>query len=185
MSYYDKITNTMSNPEGGMMNRSVNAEAVEDIKDYSNPAIRTMLEETQVMVPGDPITPEDYEATKSRAMVLAREKSYPISAEALLTIAFIERKKLVEGFGAEEFHRLSNEAIRNYVWADKQIRLTDEDIDMYRKSDLEPGKWTEARDVAAEGADAGYAAVNENDAVIAQAESPEEAMRRAQDESRR
>lgn len=163
----------------------VNAEAIEDIRDYANPAIRTMLEEAGAVIPGDPITPEDYEATKSRAMVLAREKNIPASAETLLLKAFIERKEHVKGTGEEIRQRLTDEAMRKYVYADTDERLTDEEIAMYRKSDLEPGEWIRERNAATEGAGGGYAVANEKDDVVAQAQSPEEAMRRAQDESGR
>jgi len=175
----------MSNPEGGMMNRSVNAEAIEDIRDYANPAIRTMLEEAEIVKPGDAITPEDYESTKSHATILARENNFPASAEALLQAAFVHRKMLVEGLGDEAIKNLPDGALRNVIYVESGHKMTDEEIGMYRMSPLGFEDWLRERAAAKGETGEAYAAVNEKDDVVAQAQSPEEAMRRAQDENGR
>lgn len=171
-------------PEG-IPGASVNEKAVEEIKDYDNPTIQELLESSEVIQPDDEITADDYEATRSRATVLARESKAPASTEALLLAAFMDRKKLVEGLGDEAIRNLPDEALRSVVYVDTGHKLTDEEIHMFRKSSLGLEEWTQERFAAKRETSDGYVAVNEEDAVIARGHTSPEAMRRAQDESGR
>ena len=165
--------------------RPINAEAIEDIRDYENPAIRVLLEEEGVVESGDVINPEDYETTRSRAMVLARENKRPASAKALLLNAFTERKMLIEDLGDETIKSLPSDALRSFVYVSKGYEMTDEEMTMYRNSPEVLDVWIQGRTAAKKGAGETYVAVNEEDVVVAQAPSSQEALRRAQNENGR
>ena len=154
-----------------------NAETVEDIKDYDNATIRAIVEKAGYVQSGDAITPEDYEAIKTRATVLAQEKRISASAEELLLAAFIDRRKVT---GNAPLEHPTRDALRNYVRAETGITLTDAELDMYEKSALEPEEWTERRHAAQKEVNDIYVAVDNTNNVVEQGGSHREALINAQ-----
>lgn len=169
------------NTSEGRPNALVNKESIEDIQDYDNTAIREMLEQAGMIQTGDLVTADDYEATKNRALFLAKESKSPTSAEALLMAAFADRIKLTEKLGDEGIKNISNDALRNLMYVDTGYKATDEDLDMLRKSPLSFDKWVQERAAAKQKAAGEFdVAVNEEE-VIARGTSSREAARRGLD----
>lgn len=165
-----------------MAGRSINAKAIEEIRDYDNAAIRAMLERAGVAQQGDVITLDDYEATRSRAAVLAKESKNPASAEALLFAAFTDRMKLVERLGDEAIKNIPNEALRSIVYVDTGYKPSDEELKMLRGSPLGFKEWEKERAASKKGSREFDVAVDEEGSVVARGISPEDAMRHARDE---
>ena len=172
----------MTNPEGAMAGRPINAKAIEEIRDYDNVAIRAMLEGAGIVQQGDVITLDDYEATRSRAAVLAKESKNPASTEALLFAAFTDRMKLIKRLGDEAIKNIPNEALRSIMYVDTGYKPSDEELEMLRRSPLGLKEWEMERAASKERGREFDVAVDEKDAVVARGISPEEAMRRARDE---
>lgn len=172
----------MTNHESGTIGRSINAKAIEEIRDYDNAAIRAMLEQAGVVQHGDVITLDDYEATRSRAAMLAKESKNPASTEALLFAAFTDRMKLVERLGDEAIKNIPNEALRSIVYVDTGYKPSDEELEMLRRSPLSFKEWERGRASSKEESREFDVAVNEEGAVVARGISPEDAMRHARDE---
>ncbi len=172
----------MINPESGMMSRSINAKAIEEIRDYDNVAIRAMLEGAGIVQQGDVITIDDYEATRSRAAVLAKESKNLASAEALLFAAFTDRMKLVERLGDEAIKNIPNETLRSIMYVDTGYKPSDEELEMLRRSPLGLKEWERERAASKEGSREFDVVVDEEGAVVARGISPKEAMRHARDE---
>lgn len=172
----------MNNPEGAMAGRSTNAKAIEEIRNYDNVAIRAMLERAGVVQQGDVITLDDYEATRSRAAMLAKESKNPASTEAFFFAAFTDRMKLVERLGDEAIKNIPNEALRSIVYVDTGYKPSDEELEMLRRSPLGLEQWVQGRTVAQEKTGEFDVAADAEGVVISRAGSPQEAMRRARDE---
>jgi len=167
----------------GIPRESINAETIEDIRDYNDAAIRLMLEEADAIQPGDSVTPDDYEATRSRAVFLAQHRDVPISVRALLSAAFIDRKRHLDQFNDDAVKGMPNDILRAYIYAETGINLDDPSLEMLRGSDLGLEEWVQKRSVVQENPIGEFdVAVNKEDTVIARGASPEEALRRAQGE---
>lgn len=161
---------------------SSNEKAVEEIRDYDNTAIRKMLEEADAIQPGDTVTPDDYEATRNRAVFLAQHRDTPISVGALLSAAFIDRKRHLDQFSDDAVKRMPNDILRAYIYAETGINLDDPSLEMLRGSELGLEEWVQKRSVVQENPAGEFdVAVNKEDVVIARGASPEEALRRAQE----
>ncbi len=170
------------NTSEGRPNTSINGPAIEEIQDYENATIRSMLEEAGIVKPGDAISADDYEATKSHAIVLAREIKFSASAEALLLASFSDRMRFVEQLSDETIKNIPDEALRKIMYIKTGYKLSNEELVGLRRGDFNLEEWTEERSVAKNKIGGEFdVAVNE-DAVIARGTSPEEAMRNARKE---
>ena len=167
------------------MQRSVNAEAVEEIRDYDTAAIREILESADVVRQGEAITADDYEAILSRAEVLAADSKESVSAKALLSAAYIDRMKFLERLSDQTIKEMPGIALQAYIYAETGTYLDEESIEGLRQSDLDIESWLQGR-AEAQRNKAGdtTVAVDEQGAVLARGATPEEAMLRAQEENR-
>jgi len=160
---------------------AVAVQVVEEINDYENAEIRDMLASAGMVVEGDAITPEDYEAIKSRAKYLAEKAKAPISAKSLLFGAFVDRMEHVGKFGWERMKDVSDDAIKGVVRAWGEGDLDDEDIRLFRSSRLPISEWMEKRASAKEQIKDSVVAIDANENVVTSAETPEAALLRAQE----
>ncbi len=170
----------MITPEGRPV-AFINKEAIEDIQDYDNVAIREMLEHASMLKTGDVVAAEDYEATKTRALLLARESKSPASAEAFLVAAFTDRMKLIEKLGDEGIKNISNDALRSLMYVDTGYKATDEELEMLRKSPLSFDKWVQERTAAKQEIAGEFDVAVNAEEVIARGASPKEAARKGLD----
>lgn len=172
----------MTNPESGMTGRPINAKVIEEIRDYDNVAIRAMLTGAGIVQQGDVITPDDYEATRSRAAVLAKESKNIASTEELLFAAFVDRMTLVERLGDEAIKNIPNETLRSIMYVDTGYKPSDEELEMLRRSPFGLKEWEKKRATSKGGNEEFDVAVDEEGTVVARGISPKEAMRHARDE---
>lgn len=153
---------------------------IEELQDYDNASLREMLEAAEIIKPGDLVTSEDFDAVKSRALVLAKESQVPVSAEALIYAAFTDRMKLIEKLGDAAIKGMSDEALRGMLYVSTQEMPTDEELTLLRNSPLSVEEWIRER-ASLKGKNADFAVAVEDDAVIARGSSSEEALRKGQD----
>lgn len=164
---------------------SASEATVEELRDLDNASIRGILEGLEVAKQGDAITADDYEAIRSRVAVLVKERDVPVSTNALLSAAYIDRMKHVEQLSDESIKAMPSDTIRGYIYAETGIDLNHESIEGFRKSNLDLKNWVQGWAAAQEKPAKDFdVAVNEEGAVIARGSTREEALRAAQDKSR-
>jgi len=160
---------------------AVGVQVVEEINDYENAEIRDMLADAGMVVDGDAITPEDYEAIKSRAKYLAEKATAPISTKSLLFGAFVDRMEHVGKSGVERLKDVSDDVIKCVVRAWGEGDLDDEEISLFRSSRLPISEWMEKRASAKGQIKDIVVVIDANENVIKSAETPEVALLRAQE----
>lgn len=154
---------------------------IEEINDYENTEIHQMLEEAGMAKGGYEITADDYEATKTRAVVLAKEANEPISAQSLLLGAFADRMIHTGKIGEQELKSMSDDAIRSIMYAREGYLLDDEELGMVRSSPLPLKEWSKERESIKEQLRGGFdVAVDGTETVVASGDTPKEALREAQ-----
>ncbi len=153
---------------------------IEEIKDYDNLALRGMFDEAGLSQEGTVITSEDYDAIRSRAIYLAGENR-PASAQTLLFTAFNDRLKVLDRLGEEAFRNISKEAFKAIFYEETGELLTDEEIEQFHRTTESYEEWKKKR-MEMKGAVKNFSVAVEDDSVIGRGASPEEALRRAQEE---
>lgn len=155
---------------------------IEDIQDYDNLALRAMFEKEGMVQIGYVITPDDYEATKTRAQVLAEGIKGRVSVETLLLTAFADRMRTLSKIGDEAIKALPDEVLRNLLSIDTGYTPTDDELKLLRGSPLGLKEWEKER-LEVKGKIQDFdVAVDDKDDVIAAGASPRKAVRRAQDD---
>ena len=168
------------NTHEGMSRASVSEGIAEEIQDFDNLALRGMFEKAGLVAPGDEISANDYEATRSRAVVLAKESGTTVSPESLLIAAFVDRMRLVGQLGDAVIKQIPDEALRSIVFVDTGYRPTDEELALLRQSPLSLEQWEQGR-TAAKGSVNAFDVAVDGDSVVAHGASPEDALRRGQE----
>lgn len=161
--------------------------AVEEIRDYENNDIREILTSSGIVSDGDAITPEDYQAMRARAEVLAsraEEKNAPISAKALLLGAYADRMKNIGRLTEKAIKEMPNDIIRAIMYARTGgYKPSDEEIELIRNSPFDVGgEWVDEREKSKMGVADYNVAVDENETVVGAGRTPDEAVRSAQEE---
>lgn len=175
----------MTNSEARPHTPTVNAEKIPEIQEWENKDIRDLLAENGLAEDGFVITPEDYEATKDRAEVLAQTIKVPASLEALILTAFVDRMRNAERIGDDVLKRMPDEALRSVIYVDTGLKPSDEELQQLRATPLSFQEWERGRVIAREGVPTDvHVAVNKEDSVVGRGESPEEALRRAKEEEK-
>lgn len=172
----------MNNLEGFIQNAVKRNPIIEEINDYENAEIREILVDASVVGGGDEITGADYQAIKTRAEFLANKAENPISAKALLLGAYADRMEYLGKITEDDLKKLPSEAVRAIMYARTGYDLSDEEIVMARDSSLAlDEEYAEQRKSSKEGVTDFNVAVNKTGTVLASGETPEEALRHAQD----
>ncbi len=120
--------------------------SVDEIKDYQNSDILEMLMEAGVAHEGDDITESDLEATKARAIFLAKENTLPV--ETLFVKGYIDRKESLGHAMDADLRNLSYEMINELVsieLREKGEYFSETDIELWRKSNLPIIQWAKER----------------------------------------
>jgi predicted amino acid racemase len=155
--------------------------AVEEINELENAEIRGILTAENVVNEGDVITSEDFDAVRARAAYLAGNVSAPVSSMALILNAYVDRMEHMGKIGDAQMKGMSDEAIQAVHYVRKGYRLTEAEIGIVRKSNVPFSEWIQTRTSLKEGLKDGHVVVDETDNVIAFGETPEEALRNAQE----
>lgn len=160
--------------------------AVEEIRDYENNDIREILTSSGIVSDGDAITPEDYQAIRTRAEVLASnadEKKVSISAKALLLGAYADRMKNIGRLAEEDIKNMPYDVVRAIMYArTAKYKPSDEEIDLLRNSPLAVNnEWGDQREKSKMGVADYNVAVDKNETVVGSGGTPEEAVRSAQE----
>ncbi len=124
----------------------VNREGLEDLNDYSAQEIRELFTTNDLVQEGDTITPDDYEAIKRRAKILLGGQD-PLSAVAAVLTAGVERLNLMERIGMETLKQMSVEPLRAVFYAETKIMFTNEEINLFKESELPLDEWLQKRSV--------------------------------------
>lgn len=171
----------MTTPERGLQ-RHENDAVVKEIKDYENTDIRELLGEVGIVETGDEIMLEDYKAIQGRAVVL-REGGREVTARAALIAGFIDRKKHLHQLSDDAIKSMPKEVLGGYIYAETGVNLDDESLEGLRRSDLGLEEWVEKWTALRQNGTKEFSvAVDKGDSVISRGTSPEEALRRAQEE---
>jgi len=171
---------TAHEAEAGM-----NANVIEEIDDFNDNDIRDLLERAEAVPSSYEVTPDDCTAARSRAVVLAKEKNYPASAEALIIKAYLDRKMLILNLGIEATKKLPTKALQNFIYVDTGYKVPDEEVEMYRKSVLDPAQWVAERRAAKGAASSGYVTADTEGTIVAQASTAAESTRQGLDQTGR
>jgi hypothetical protein len=166
----------------GSSNESEQQRLVRDIREWENNDIRELMTNLGLIGAGDEITSEDYEATKNRAEVLMKEARGAGSVEDFLVPAFIDRMEIVSKISHEDIHNLSDDMLRRLVFIESGLSMTEEEIELCRKSDLGLSDWAKKRAMIAQKGKTSrdFITVDENkDTVLAMGNSREQAARAA------
>lgn len=155
--------------------------AVEEINELGNAELRDMLTGEGVVKQGEIITPEDFDAVRNRATYLAGNADIPVSSKSLILGAYVDRMEHIGKIGDEQLKAMSDEAIQSVYYVRNGYRLTDQEINMLRSSDVPFSEWISKRVSVKEGVKDGYVAIDKSENVVAVGETSEEALRHAQE----
>ena len=160
----------------------INKAAIDDLSELDSLSIRELLQNVGALNAGDVVAPEDLEAIKGRALVLARESDKPTSVKAFVVSAFVDRMKLAQNMVDEQIKNLPDEVLMSVVYTKTGIQPTPEELDLVRRSPLGIAAWGKVRANATTDGSTGFdVAADKTGTVIARGDTPEDAMRKAQE----
>jgi hypothetical protein len=148
--------------------------------------LRELLDRVELTRPGDEVSSSDYEAIKKRASVLAREARGGASAskEELFIVAFIDRMEFLKKFNLAEVRNLPSEVPKAYMQVNFGLKMTEEEMRGFHKSELSIDEWAKQRREAQSRLPSdSYVVEDVEGRVVAQGGSLREAMLNAQNEN--
>lgn len=168
----------MTQESNGEINH--NLLSVDEIKDYQNTDILEMLMEANAIEDESNVTESDLEAIKARAMVLAETNTLP--AKTLFVMSYKDRMEYLGNIVDERLKQLPDEVIQGMVLAQTGNRLSSEEIELLRTTQLPFNQWINERVLAKEKMSDIHVAIDENDMVSGLGETSSEALHHAQED---
>jgi len=129
----------------GAQNQEINGLAIEELKDFDNEAMRELFQDKGLVEEGEQISTDDFEAIKNRAKVLLQGHK-PLSSEAALIKACVDRLRLVEKIGQEKMKTLSEETLRAIFYAERGVDFNNDELKMFKNSPLPMDEWIAERE---------------------------------------
>ncbi|MEK7567614.1 MAG: hypothetical protein AAB513_01685 [Patescibacteria group bacterium] len=134
-----------NNLELGGSKPSINALALEEIKDFDNQALRALFEEEGLVNAGEVIKPEDFEAIKTRALILEQDSDKPLSAKASLIRAYVDRMQFVNKFDTARLKEISNSALHAIIYMKTGDQFSDQELELFCSSPMSLDEWIDGR----------------------------------------
>jgi len=125
--------------------QTINKIQLEDLQDFNNLDIRKLLTESELVQEADVISEADYEAVKLRSEVLLSRSTEPLSVEAALLAAYVDRMQITESIGLEALKDLPNKTLRAMFYVETKVVFTEEELDLFKSSPLSVADWTSQR----------------------------------------